>query len=414
MANITAFPLLLTINGDGSSLTATVLLASAPTSVSVVNAFASNGSDVSGNIASVVPSGSSIVFTFNTAFTGTISVEVSLTNATYASLPLQPVQQITSPWVVSLASTTITGSVAVTNAGTFAVQDAAAEASLATIVGTISAGKVAVSGTIAATQSGAWSISVSNFPATQPVSGTITANQGTPGSLANAWPHELTDGTHGPVAVKAASTAAVAADSALVVAISPNNSVAVTGTFFQATQPVSGTIAATQSGTWNIGTVTAVTAITNALPTGANTIGKVDVLGNAGATLDAAINGAAPTNVIWNSQAPTTVVAGACVPLTINGLATSVVKASPGNVYGFSMNNTSSTPVYLQFYNQTTTPTLGTGVVFCVACSIGITFIPISSIAMANFSVGIGIGASTNPTTAAVPSVAPVVTVFYK
>lgn len=30
-----------------------------------------------------------------------------------------------------------------------------------------------------ATQSGAWSVSVSNFPATQPVSGTVTANQGT-------------------------------------------------------------------------------------------------------------------------------------------------------------------------------------------------------------------------------------------
>ena len=56
------------------------------------------------------------------------------------------------------------------------------------------------------------------------------------------------------------------------------NPVAVTGTFFQATQPVS------QSGTWNIGTVTtvttvaAVTAITNALPTGTNTIGNVTTL----------------------------------------------------------------------------------------------------------------------------------------
>lgn len=39
--------------------------------------------------------------------------------------------------------------------------------------------------------------------------------------------------------IKAASTAAVAADTALVVAISPNNTVAVSGTFWQATQPVS-------------------------------------------------------------------------------------------------------------------------------------------------------------------------------
>jgi hypothetical protein len=37
-------------------------------------------------------------------------------------------------------------------------------------------------------------------------------------------------------------------------------------------------VSATQSGTWNIGTVTAVTAISNALPAGTNNIGDVDVL----------------------------------------------------------------------------------------------------------------------------------------
>ena len=44
------------------------------------------------------------------------------------------------------------------------------------------------------------------------------------------------------------------------------------------TQPVSGTVAATQSGTWNIGTVTVVTSVgslTNALPAGTNAIGKL-------------------------------------------------------------------------------------------------------------------------------------------
>jgi hypothetical protein len=59
-----------------------------------------------------------------------------------------------------------------------------------------------------------------------PVSGTVTVNQGTANSLANAWTTELTDGSHGPAAVKAASTAAVATDPALVVAISPNNTIA--------------------------------------------------------------------------------------------------------------------------------------------------------------------------------------------
>lgn len=65
---------------------------------------------------------------------------------------------------------------------------------------------------------------------TVPVSGTITANQGTPNSLVNAWTTELTDGTNGPVAVKPASTAPSATDPALVVTISPNSSPAATNT----------------------------------------------------------------------------------------------------------------------------------------------------------------------------------------
>lgn len=48
------------------------------------------------------------------------------------------------------------------------------------------------------------------------------ANQGAPGTAANGWFARLTDGTNN-VAVKAASTAAVAADPSLVVALSPNS-----------------------------------------------------------------------------------------------------------------------------------------------------------------------------------------------
>ena len=64
---------------------------------------------------------------------------------------------------------------------------------------------------------------------TQPVSGTVTANIGTTNGLAldatltgGTQTTRLTDGTN-TATVKAASTAAVAADKALVVAISPNN-----------------------------------------------------------------------------------------------------------------------------------------------------------------------------------------------
>lgn len=83
------------------------------------------------------------------------------------------------------------------------------------------------------------------WQATQPISGTVTANIGTSGSLAldatltgGTQQSKITDGTN-VATVKAASTAAGAADKAVVVAISPNNTVGVTGTFWQATQPVS-------------------------------------------------------------------------------------------------------------------------------------------------------------------------------
>lgn len=81
---------------------------------------------------------------------------------------------------------------------------------------------------------------------TQPVSGTITANIGTSGSLAldatltgGTQRTKITDGTTN-AAVKAASTAAVAADPALVVAISPNNTVGVNNAQINGVTPLMG------------------------------------------------------------------------------------------------------------------------------------------------------------------------------
>lgn len=77
---------------------------------------------------------------------------------------------------------------------------------------------------------------VKNVPSgTQTISGTVTSNQGTANSLANAWSTKITDATNGPVAVKPASTAAVATDPALVVAISPNNPITTTNADVTAT-----------------------------------------------------------------------------------------------------------------------------------------------------------------------------------
>jgi hypothetical protein len=89
-------------------------------------------------------------------------------------------------------------------------------------------------GTNTATVTGASALKVDGSATTQPVSGTVTANIGTTNGLAldatltgGTARNKITDGTN-DAAVKAASTAAVATDPALVVAISPNNSVAIT------------------------------------------------------------------------------------------------------------------------------------------------------------------------------------------
>lgn len=68
---------------------------------------------------------------------------------------------------------------------------------------------------------------------------TMRASGGVGGTFINQIaPIKITNGTD-TAAIKAASTPAVATDPALVVAISPNNVVPVSGTFFQAIQPVS-------------------------------------------------------------------------------------------------------------------------------------------------------------------------------
>lgn len=92
---------------------------------------------------------------------------------------------------------------------------------------------------------------------TSAVSGTVTANAGTnlnTSALAldatitgGTQQTKITDGTN-VATVKAASTAAVATDKAVVVAISPNNTVPVSLT----STTITGAVAATQSGTWTI------------------------------------------------------------------------------------------------------------------------------------------------------------------
>jgi hypothetical protein len=197
-----------------------------------------------------------------------------------------------------------------------------------------------------------------------------------------------------------------------------------------ASAPVTGTAAVSLE----VSSGVAMLALDTPLPAGANLIGgvniaqvngstavaaatgvqKVGITGNAGATVDATLGSAAPTNTVWNTAAPNTNIGAACSTGIFASLTTQFVKAGAGNAYGFSVSNTAATAIFLQFYNQTTAPTLGTGVVWWIACPIGITNFPPGALALANFATGVAIGASTTPTSTDTPSVAPNVTVFYK
>lgn len=116
---------------------------------------------------------------------------------------------------------------------------------------------------------------------TQPISGTVTANVGTTNGLAldatltgGTQQTKLTDGTN-VATVKAASTAAVGADKALVVAISPNNTVPVS----LASTTITGTVTVSDgAGALNV------IVDSSALPSGAATSAKQPALGTAGSS----------------------------------------------------------------------------------------------------------------------------------
>lgn len=88
-------------------------------------------------------------------------------------------------------------------------------------------------------------------------------------AIAAAVGGTLTVGSH---EVTNAGTFAVQAAQSGTWTVQPGNTANTTAWLVTGT---GGTFPATQSGTWNIGTVTAVTGITNALPAGTNAIGKL-------------------------------------------------------------------------------------------------------------------------------------------
>ena len=255
------------------------------------------------------------------------------------------------------------------------------------------------------------------WQATQPVSGTVTANAGTnlnTSALAldatltgGTQQSKITDGTN-VATVKAASTAAVAADKAVVVAVSPNNSVAVTGTFWQATQPVSGTFwQATQP----------ISAASLPLPTGAaldatltggTARAKITDGTNNAAVKAASTQAAAADPAIVVAQSPNTYASSVFRLLSAAATTNSnLVKNASGRLYKLRGNNAKASVCYLKVYNKATAPTVGTDTpIFTFALKASDVFdIDLGAIGYP-FATGIGIGitgaSADNDTTALV------------
>ena len=224
-----------------------------------------------------------------------------------------------------------------------------AQISGATVTTTSTAGEMKVGaegiGIAGAPSGGVLSIQGVGGGTAIPISGSITlasttANQGTANTAANGWPVKITDGTN-VVAVKAASTAAVATDPAQVVAISPNNSVAVTqatASSLNATIVASGAAAST-----------ATTYATVALPVAQRPTTATN------APSSTTLNGATPVHVV-------TAAAGICQALVCNNDAT--IKDYCGETNAVS---TSSIPIVAgACYHEG--PSYG-GDVWCVSAS---------------------------------------------
>lgn len=102
------------------------------------------------------------------------------------------------------------------------------------------------------------------------------------------------------------------------------------------------------------------------------------------------------------TQVPTTSAtpAFASAPYTNNATSTSAgtnVKSSAGNVYAATIVNPNASTCWLQFYNNASTPTVGTSVIFAIPilASGGLRWVPAFPV---NFATGIAIATTTTAT----------------
>lgn len=293
------------------------------------------------------------------------SVPVVLTAlqlATLTPLTTVTVTQGTSPWVVSGTVTFSNTSIAVTNAGVFAVQSAQSGAwtVAATQSGAWSTGRTwtLASGTdsVAAVQSGTWNI------------GTVTTvSTITNLSQLNGAAISMNTG------VRDAGTQRVT--------IATNDSVPVTGTFFQATQPVSlATLPALVAGTAIIGKVgidqttpgttnrvdaTIAAGQTLATVTTVSTVTNLAQLGGAAISMNTGVRdaGTQRVTIATNDSVPVTGTVASGASATAAGTSVNrqtaltntavAIKASAGNLYGYHFSNQANPAqdLYVHLYN---------------------------------------------------------------
>ena len=135
-----------------------------------------------------------------------------------------------------------------------------------------------------------------------------------------------------------------------------------------------------------------------------------DLTGVAGSSTSIAAPG---TQLVGLADGNGTKIIATCVPGPAAALTVQNIKATAGSVFGVSVNNPNAGTIYLQFYNTTTTPTLGTSVIWWLSIPPGAFNINPALMALAKFTTGIGIGAATTATGNGAPIFAPDVTVFY-
>jgi hypothetical protein len=123
---------------------------------------------------------------------------------------------------------------------------------------------------------------------------------------------------------------------------------------------------------------------------------------------------------LFIQQVPMAAAANALTPFfpASGNIVAGVVKGSAGNLFGILAVNQVAAVTWLQFFNATTTPTLGTSVVWAIpipaGAGTGILIMMPGDFALANFTTGIAWGAATAPAGASAPATAPTGMCFYK